>query len=129
MHSVHWLYLVEKLKVPTSLHLIFIFISSIQKPIYIHAVFHTGILFHSFSLYLYLLLSFPSSLSVYLSFLRSVFHVTALAGVAEGELMASLSGVLAAVLPRLLGSHTGSTSWASMVVGHSSSSDFSSSFF
>lgn len=101
---------------------------------------HTVVLFHSFSLfplYLYLFLSFPSShllslsffLFVYLSSLRSAFHVTPLGGVAEGGLMASLSGVLAAILLQLLGGHTRSTSWASVVGGYSSSSGFVSSFF
>lgn len=42
--------------------------------------------------------------------------------------MASLSGVLASVLLQLLGGHTGSISYASVVVGPSSS-EISSSFF
>lgn len=137
MQSVHWLYLVKKLS--TSLHLIFIFIKSLQKPIYIHAIFTLRFSFTCslFFLYLYLYLSFPSShpppppafLLVYLSFLRSVFHVTPLAGVAKGGLMASLSGVFAAVFLQLLSGYTCSTAWTSVAGGHTSSSAiFSSSF-
>lgn len=52
------------------------------------------------SLYPPLFLSFSLSVSL---FLRSAFHVTRLGGAAEGELMVSLSGVLAAVSLQLLG--------------------------
>lgn len=134
--------LVEKLKVPTSLHLIFIFIKSIQKPIYIQAIFTLGFSF-TCSLFLFISifspLSFPLARSlsfclsffffVYLSFLRSAFHVNPLGGVAEGGLMASLFGVLAAVLLQLLGGYTGSTAQASVAGGHSSSFAIFSSFF
>jgi len=67
---------------------------------------HSRVLF-SFALSLYLFLTFPPSLSlplqVLLSFLRSVFHVTAAALLAERGLTASLSAVLAVVLLQLLG--------------------------
>lgn len=132
--------LVEKLKVPTSLHLIFIFIKSIQKPIYIQAIFTLGFsftcspflfisIFSSPSFPLALSLSVFLSIFVYLSFLRSAFHVNPLGGVAEGGLMASLFGVLAAVLLQLLGGYTGSTAQASVAGGHSSSFAIFSSFF
>lgn len=133
LHSLHWLYLVEKLK---SAHII-------TFDFYFHLQ-HSKAHLHScqiLSLTLFISicpsLSFPVTLSLslsvvlsfYLSFLRSVFHVTPLAGVAEGELMASLSGVLAAVLLQLLGGYTGSSSWASSGVHHSSCFEISSSFF
>lgn len=90
-------------------HLIFIFIKSIQKPIYIHAIF-TRVLFHSLSLSLYLYLSIPlfPFLSLFLSFCLSLLSSICLSchsirRDAEGGLMASLSGVFAAVLLQLLG--------------------------
>ena len=82
------------------------FISSIQKPIYIHSIFTLGFsLTRSLylDLFLFPFLSLSSFFSVYFSFLGSVFHLTPLAGVAKGGLMASLSCVLAAVLLQLLG--------------------------
>lgn len=58
----------KKLKVPTSLHLIFIFIKSIQKPIYIHAIFTPG-----FSSTCFLLISIFSPPSHFLSLLLPFF--------------------------------------------------------
>lgn len=66
--------LVKKLKVPTSLQLIFIFI--IKKPIYIHTGFSFN-LFLSQSVLHFPFLSFFRSSS--LSFHQSAFHVTPLA--------------------------------------------------
>lgn len=117
MHSLHWLYLVKKLQVPTSSHLIFFFPSrAFKSPFTFKPYSHWGSL--SLALPLSLSLSFPLfplplapslslsfflSLAVDLSVPRSAFHVNPLGGVAEGGLMASLSGVLAAVLLQLLG--------------------------
>lgn len=60
---------------------------------------------------------------------RSAFHVTPLAGVTEGGVMASLCGVLAAVSLQLLGGYTRSTSWVSEAVWRFSPSDISFSSF
>lgn len=111
----------EKLKVPTSLHLICIFIKSIQKPIYIQAIFTTGFSFtHAlFSLYLYLSLPFLPCLPLTPSFSFSLSLFSSICLSCHSISRVSLLGVLAAVSLQLLAGHTGSTAWALVVVRRS----------
>lgn len=132
LHSVHRLYLLKRLKVPTSLHLIFTLFSSraFKSPFTFIPCSHCG------SLSLALLFSFisissslPPSPSFFSFFLPvspffNLCHVTPYARVAEGGLMASLSYVLAVVFLQLLVGYNGSTAWVSVAVFFSSSSFF-----